>query len=143
MLYKKDFIKLDKQVRYIMDSERVDQIAADAEKADKAAEGLRFTNDFSDADKQAVKDFVNKEVDKTLAQPQLTINDLTHLAQVAHGSIKSRSKSTSSAREIVLGVINGVRAERSPIVNKESAKSFINSLSPEEKEAYLKELLGG
>lgn len=100
-----------------------------------------FTNDFTNEDKIAIKKAVSEKIDVLLNTAELTINDLSHLAQVAHGSIKSRAKQTQSAREIVVGVLKGTRASRTPAVNAESVKSFIGSLPEEEKQKMLDELL--
>lgn len=113
-----------------------------SEDAVKTDATLQFTNDFSAEDKAKIKDVCAKAIAETLEQPVLTVNALARLAQVAHGSIKSRAKNTSSAREIVFGIINGVRATRTPSVNADSVKSFIGSLPEEEKQKMLNELLG-
>ena len=101
-----------------------------------------FTNDFTDADKEVIRAAVAKNVEEILEIPALSANNLSHLAQVAHGSITSRARQTISAREIVLGVISGTRATRTPSVNTVSVKSFIDSLSPEDKQKMLDDLLG-
>lgn len=101
-----------------------------------------FTNDFSDDDKQTIRDTVSKNIDSILELPVLSANNLSHLAQVAHGSITSRARQTKSPREIVMGVISGTRAARTPSVNAVSVKSFIDSLSAEEKQKMLDEILG-
>lgn len=125
-----------------MSEEQIEQVAEKQTQANPANQIPQYTNDLSDADKETIVKYVNDNVKDILAQPALSTNNLCHIAQVSHGSIKSRGKLTSSAREIVMGVINGTRATRTPALNTTSVKSFIDSLPPEEKERMLKELLG-
>ena len=115
---------------------------ADAPVDEGTQTALLFVNDFTDDDKAAIKKAVSEKIDELLDEPELSINDMSHLAQVAHGSIKSRAKQTGSAREIVLGVLNGTRSTRTPSVNATSVKTFIASLSDEDKQKMLDEILG-
>jgi hypothetical protein len=114
-----------------------EQLAAQQNAADTPANNSpQYVNDLSDADKQAIVKYVNENVQEILAQPNLSTNNLCHIAQVSHGSIKSRGKTTTSAREIVMGVINGTRATRQS-VNEVSVSSFLDSLSEEEQNKIL------
>lgn len=97
-----------------------------------------FVNDFTLEDKGAIRDFVSKTVNDILGLSVLTINDLTHLACVGHGSIKNRGLRTSSAREIVMGAIAGTRKPSQ--LGTKSVVSYIQKLSPEEKEKLLAQL---
>lgn len=100
-----------------------------------------FVNDFTAEDKQIIKDFVAQTVADTLELGVLTINDLTHLACVGHGSIKNRGLRTSSAREIVIGSIQGIRKKSG--LGTKTVINYIAGLSPEEKQKVLEQLTAG
>lgn len=99
-----------------------------------------FVNDFTQEDKEVIKEFVAKTVEDTLELGVLTINDLTHLACVGHGSIKNRGLRTSSAREIVIGSINGIR--KTSGLGTKRVVNYINNLSEAEKQKVLDQLTG-
>lgn len=99
---------------------------------------VEFENDFTEDDKRVIREYAVKTLNDTLELPVLTVNDLTHLGMVGHGSIKNRAKSTSSAREIVLAIIQGLRKNSEP--SKQRVVNFIESLPEAEKQALLKQL---
>jgi len=102
-----------------------------------------FANDLTTDTKNLVLAHVTEEVAALLEEPQLTINDLAHLAFVTHGSIKSRSKNAESANAILTSIINKERATRpgkAKIKDFTSAKSFLASLPAAEYEALMEEI---
>lgn len=101
-----------------------------------------FTNDIDDELKERIRKEAAARVDEILAKPTLTRGDLVHLAGVSHGSIKSRAQKIGSAAEIVKAVLDGVRAEATRTPSVESVKSFLDSLSPEEKQKFLDQICG-
>ncbi len=103
--------------------------------------GLRFANDLSDELKDRIKTEAAKRVEELVDKEEFTVNDLAQLAGVAHGSIKGRAKTLASAADIVTAVLDGVRASgsgRKP--STESVKSLLDSMSPEQKAAFLAQL---
>lgn len=99
-----------------------------------------FTNDIDDTLKARIRDEAAKKVDELLEKPVLTRGDLVHLAGVSHGSIKSRAEKMGSAAEIITAVFDGVRAEAVRTPSVASVKSFLESLSPEEKQKFLDQI---
>jgi len=120
--------------------EQIAAKTAEQEAANPVNNAPQYVNDLSDADKATIRKYVNENIEEIMSEAKLSTNNLCHLAQVSHGSIKSRGKSTQSAREIILGVINGTRAERKAM-SVDSVTSFLSSLPPEEKEKILQQLL--
>lgn len=103
--------------------------------------GVRFANDLSDELKTRIKDEAAKRIEELIEQPDFSVNDLAKLAGVAHGSIKGRAKTLASAADIVTAVLDGVRAtggSRKP--STESVKSLLDSMTPEQKSAFLAQL---
>ena len=96
-----------------------------------------FTNDISEELKARIRAEGVKRIDEILEQPTLTRGDLVHLAGVSHGSIKSRAEKMNSAAEIITAIFDGVRAEGVRTPSVASVKSFLESLSPEEKQKFL------
>lgn len=102
---------------------------------------LKFANDFSDEVKARIKEEAYKRIDTLVEADELSANELGFLAGVSHGSIKSRAKTMISAQEIVVAILDGVRATggtRKP--SADSVKSFLGSLSAEERAAFLAQL---
>jgi hypothetical protein len=103
--------------------------------------GVRFANDLSDELKARVKDETVKRIEALLEQEDFSVNDIAKLAGVAHGSIKGRAKTLTSAEAIITAVLDGTRAAggtRKP--STDSIKSFIDSLDNEAKAKFLAEL---
>ena len=105
-----------------------------------AAEIQQFTNDISDELKARIREEAAKRIDEILDKPALTRGDLVHLAGVSHGSIKSRAEKFSSASELITAVLDGVRATGTRQPSVESVKSFLDSLSPEDKAKFLAQI---
>lgn len=101
-----------------------------------------FTNDIDEELKERIRKEAADRVNEILAKPTLTRGDLVHLAGVSHGSIKSRAQKIGSAAEIVKAVLDGVRAEATRTPSVESVKSFLDSLSPEDKQKFLDQICG-
>lgn len=99
-----------------------------------------FTNDIDEELKERIRNEAAARVNEILAKPTLTRGDLVHLAGVSHGSIKSRAQKIGSAAEIVKAVLDGVRAEATRTPSVESVKSFLDSLSPEDKQKFLDQI---
>ncbi|WP_407448675.1 hypothetical protein [Fibrobacter sp.] len=99
-----------------------------------------FTNDIDDALKERIRETAAKRIEELLEKPVLTRGDLVHLAGVAHGSIKSRAEKFSSAAELITAVLDGVRASGTRQPSVESVKSFLDSLSPEDKAKFLAQI---
>lgn len=104
--------------------EQVEAIQAEQAANNPANNAPQYVNDLTEADKEAIVKYVNENIQEIMAQPRLSTNNLCHLAQVSHGSIKSRGKNTDSAREIVVGVMNGTRAERQGITTETAVKKL-------------------
>lgn len=121
------------------DNENVEIHAADEETAERVT--VKFANDFSDEVKARIKDEAYKRIDALVEAEELSANELGFLAGVSHGSIKSRAKTMVSAQEIVLAILDGMRASsgtRKP--SADSVKSFLASLSEEERAQFLAQL---
>ena len=102
--------------------------------------GVSFVNDLTDEVKDRIRAAAKDRIETLLAAQEFTINNLAQLVGVTHGSIKNRSKSLASAEAIVTAVLNGERATSKKTANPESIKSFIDSLSAEDKAKFLAEL---
>lgn len=103
--------------------------------------GVRFTNDLDDELKARIKDEAAKRIEELLEKPEFSVNDLAQLSGVSHGSVKGRAKSLAGAAEIVTAILNGERATgigRKP--SKDSVKSLLDSMTPEEKQKFLADL---
>lgn len=96
-----------------------------------------FTNDIDESLKERIKDEAAKRIAEILDKPTLTRGDLVHLAGVSNGSIKSRAESIGSAAGIITAIFDGVRATGTRKPSVESVKSFLDSLTPEEKQKFL------
>lgn len=105
-----------------------------------AAEVQQFTNDISDELKARIREEAANRVDEILGKPTLTRGDLVHLAGVSHGSIKSRAAKFNSASELITAILDGVRASGTRQPSVESVKSFLDSLSPEDKAKFLAQI---
>ena len=101
-----------------------------------------FTNDLSNELKERVKAEAAKRIEELLDKPELSRNDLSQLSGVSHGSIKGRAKTLASAADIITAVLDGVRASGTRKPSVESVKSFLDSLTPEEKQAFLAQISG-
>ena len=106
------------------------------------AEAQVFTNDLDDALKERIKEEAAKRIAEILDKPTLTRGDLVHLAGVSNGSIKSRAQSIGSAAGIITAIFDGVRASGTRQPSVESVKSFLDSLSPDEKQKFLAQITG-
>lgn len=106
------------------------------------AEVQTFTNDLDDELKNRILEEADTRLKELMAKPVLTKGDLVQLAGVSHGSIKSRAEKLSSAAEIIKAVFDGVRASGTRVPTVESVKSFLDSLSEEEKQAFLAQITG-
>lgn len=105
-----------------------------------AVEIQQFTNDIDDALKDRIREEAAKRIEEILDKPTLTRGDLVHLAGVSHGSIKSRAEKFSSASELITAVLDGVRATGTRQPSVESVKSFLDSLSAEDKAKFLAQI---
>ena len=101
-----------------------------------------FTNDIDESLKERIKDEAAKRIAEILDKPTLTRGDLVHLAGVSNGSIKSRAESIGSAAGIITAIFDGVRATGTRKPSVESVKSFLDSLTPEEKQEFLAQIQG-
>ena len=101
-----------------------------------------FTNDIDESLKERIKDEAAKRIAEILDKPTLTRGDLVHLAGVSNGSIKSRAESIGSAAGIITAIFDGVRATGARKPSVESVKSFLDSLTPEEKQKFLAQIQG-
>lgn len=101
-----------------------------------------FTNDIDESLKERIKDEAAKRIAEILDKPTLTRGDLVHLAGVSNGSIKSRAESIGSAAGIITAIFDGVRATGTRKPSIESVKSFLDSLTPEEKQKFLAQIQG-
>lgn len=101
-----------------------------------------FTNDIDESLKDRIKDEAAKRIAEILDKPTLTRGDLVHLAGVSNGSIKSRAESIGSAAGIITAIFDGVRATGTRKPTVESVKSFLDSLTPEEKQKFLAQIQG-
>lgn len=101
-----------------------------------------FTNDIDESLKNRIKDEAAKRIGEILDKPTLTRGDLVHLAGVSNGSIKSRAESIGSAAGIITAIFDGVRATGTRKPSVESVKSFLDSLTPEEKQKFLAQIQG-
>ena len=101
-----------------------------------------FTNDIDNDLKERIKAEAAERIADILNKPTLTRGDLVHLAGVSNGSIKSRAQSISSAAGIITAIFDGVRATGTRQPSVESVKSFLDSLSPEDKQKFLAEIQG-
>lgn len=101
-----------------------------------------FTNDIDESLKARIKDEAAKRIAEILDKPTLTRGDLVHLAGVSNGSIKSRAESIGSAAGIITAIFDGVRATGTRKPSVESVKSFLDSLTPEEKQKFLAQIQG-
>lgn len=101
-----------------------------------------FTNDIEESLKARIKDEAAKRIAEILDKPTLTRGDLVHLAGVSNGSIKSRAESIGSAAGIITAIFDGVRATGTRKPSIESVKSFLDSLTPEEKQKFLAQIQG-
>ena len=101
-----------------------------------------FTNDIDESLKERIKDEAAKRIAEILDKPTLTRGDLVHLAGVSNGSIKSRAESIGSAAGIITAIFDGVRATGTRKPSVESVKSFLDSLTPEEKQKFLAQIQG-
>lgn len=99
-----------------------------------------FTNDIDESLKERIKDEAAKRIAEILDKPTLTRGDLVHLAGVSNGSIKSRAESIGSAAGIITAIFDGVRATGTRKPSVESVKSFLDSLTPEEKQKFLAQI---
>lgn len=106
------------------------------------AEVQTFTNDLDDALKARILEEADARLKELMAKPVLTKGDLVQLAGVSHGSIKSRAEKLTSAAEIITAVFDGVRASGTRVPTVESVKSFLDSLSEDEKKAFLAQICG-
>ena len=106
------------------------------------AEAQVFTNDIDESLKERIKDEAAKRIAEILDKPTLTRGDLVHLAGVSNSSIKSRAQSIGSAAGIITAIFDGVRATGTRKPSVESVKSFLGSLSPEQKAAFLAQIAG-
>lgn len=106
------------------------------------AEVQTFTNDLDAELKNRILEEADTRLKELMAKPVLTKGDLVQLAGVSHGSIKSRAEKLSSAAEIIKAVFDGVRASGTRVPTVESVKSFLDSLSEEEKKAFLAQICG-
>jgi hypothetical protein len=103
--------------------------------------GVRFQNDLTDELKTRIKEEAAKRFEELVEQDEFSINDIAQLAGVSHGSIKGRANTLASAADIVTAVLDGVRAtggSRKP--STESVKSLLDSMTPEQKAAFLAQL---
>lgn len=101
-----------------------------------------FTNDIDESLKKRIKDEAANRIVEILGKPTLTRGDLVHLAGVSNGSIKSRAESIGSAAGIITAIFDGVRATGTRKPSVESVKSFLDSLTPEEKQKFLAQIQG-
>lgn len=110
------------------------------ENEEETKTGIRFANDFSDKLKDRIKAEAAKRIEELLEQTEFSMNDLSQLAGVSHGSVKGRAKTLASASDIVTAVLDGVRATGTRKPSTESVKSLLDSMSPEQKQKFLAEL---
>ena len=101
-----------------------------------------FTNDIDESLKERIEAEAAKRIAEILDKPTLTRGDLVHLAGVSNGSIKSRAESIGSAAGIITAIFDGVRATGTRKPSVESVKSFLDSLTPEEKQKFLAQIQG-
>lgn len=102
---------------------------------------ISFANDLSDELKNRIKEEAAKRIDTLVEAAEFSMNDLAQLAGVSHGSVKGRAKTMASAAQIIEAILNGSRVGgKRKQASVESVKSFIDSLDPEKKAAFLAEL---
>lgn len=101
---------------------------------------VSFANDFSDELKNRIKTEAIKRIEALVDATEFSMNDLAQLAGVSHGSVKGRAKTMTSAAQIIEAILNGSRNGKKKQASVESVKSFIDSLDPEKKAAFLAEL---
>lgn len=110
------------------------------ENEEETKTGIRFANDFSDELKDRIKVEAAKRIEELLEQTEFSMNDLSQLTGVSHGSVKGRAKTLASASDIVTAVLDGVRATGTRKPSTESVKSLLDSMTPEQKQKFLAEL---
>lgn len=99
-----------------------------------------FANDIGDDLKARIKDEAAKRIDELLLQEQFTMNDISALCGISHGSVKSRAKSIDSAAGIVTAVLDGKRTGgKQKAVNQASVKAMLESMTAEERSKFLNE----
>lgn len=103
--------------------------------------GVRFANDLSEELKARIKNEAIKRVEALIEQEDFSVNDIAKLAGVAHGSIKGRAKTLTSAEAIITAVLDGTRtATGTRKQSTASIKSFLDSLDAEDRAKFLAEL---
>lgn len=99
-----------------------------------------FDNNLDDGLKDRIRTANANRVEEILDKAQLSSGDIATLAGVSYGSVKARAKSIADAAGIVDAILSGARTSTKKAPSVESVKSFLDSLSPEEKEKFLAEL---
>lgn len=99
-----------------------------------------FANNLNDGLKAKLRDAATKRIETLLAKADLTCNDIAALVGVSHGSIKARSEKIADVAGIVDAVLSGARSSTKKKPSEESVKTFLSSMSPEEREKFLAEL---
>lgn len=103
--------------------------------------GIRFVNDLSDELKSRIKDEAAKRLEELLGKEEFSLNDLSQLSGVSHGSVKGRAKTLASASEIVAAILDGTRTgSKGKKPNVDSIKSFLDSLDADARAKFLAEL---
>lgn len=102
-----------------------------------------FENNLDGALKQRIIAAAAKRIEDLVNKAQFTINDIGTLVGASHGAVKARADKIADAAGIIDAVLSGVRSSSKKTINPESVKSFIDSMSPEEREKFLAELNHG
>ena len=102
---------------------------------------VTFANDFSDELKARIKDEAAKRIGTLCEASEFSINDLSRLTGVSHGSIDGRAKTMTSAAQIVEAILSGSRSNSGKKkASVESVKSFLDSLDADARAKFLAEL---
>lgn len=103
-------------------------------------EPLRLKNDLSEELKNRIRQEVSKRLDTLFQQEDFSVNDISQLSGVAHGSVRSRAKTMSSVSEIVTAIFDGTRKNPSGKPTVQSVKSLIESMTTEQRSQFLREI---
>ena len=99
-----------------------------------------FANNLNDGMKDRIRDAAAKRIEALLAKGDLTCNDIAALVGVSHGSVKARSEKIADVAGMVDAILSGARSASKKKPTQESVKTFLSSMSPEEREKFLAEL---
>ena len=106
----------------------------------QTVEPKRLKNDIPEDLKARIRDEVTKRIESLLQQEDFSTNDMSQLTGIAHGSVRARTKTMSSAAEIITAVFNGTRKSPSGKPTVQSVKALVESMTPEERTRFLAEI---